>query len=61
LSSSTINVLWGFFNLAVAYLLICRVGSFSLLNTQQVLVLGAGILVMSIMLARTFGRLHGGL
>ena len=27
LSSSTVNVLWGLFNLAVAYLLICRVGA----------------------------------
>ncbi len=32
LSSSTVNVLWGFFNLAIAYLLICRVGSFNLQN-----------------------------
>ena len=30
LSSSTVNVLWGCFNLAVAYVLICRVGSFGL-------------------------------
>jgi hypothetical protein len=61
LSSSTVNVLWGLFNLAVAYLLICRVGSFSLRNTRHVLVLGAGILIMSLMLARAFGRFHGGL
>jgi len=60
LSSSTVNVLWGFYNLAVAYLLICRVGTFSLLNTAQVLTLGAGILLMSLMLARSFGRFHGG-
>jgi ABC-type tungstate transport system substrate-binding protein len=60
LSSSTVNVLWGLFNLAVAYLLICRVGSFSLLNTGQALTLGAGMLVMAVMLARAFGRFHGG-
>ena len=60
LSSSTVNVLWGLFNLAVAYLLICRVGSFSLLNTGQALTLGAGMLVMALMLARAFGRFHGG-
>ena len=52
LSSSTVNVLWGFFNLAVAYLLVCRVGTFSLLNTAQVLALGSGILLMSLMLAQ---------
>jgi len=61
LSSSTVNVLWGLFNLAVAYMLICRVGSFSLRKTGHVLAAGAGILVMALMLARAFGRLHGGL
>ena len=61
LSSSTVNVLWGFFNLVVGYLLLCRVGSFHLRKTQHVLVLGVGVLIMSLMLARTFGRLHGGL
>jgi hypothetical protein len=61
LSSSTVNVLWGLFNLAVAYLLICRVGNFNLRKTAPVLAVGAGILVMSLMLARAFGRFHGGL
>jgi hypothetical protein len=61
LSSSTVNVLWGIFNLAIAYLLIVRVGSFSLHNTWQMLTVGAGILLMSVMLARAFGRFHGGL
>jgi hypothetical protein len=60
LSSALVNVLWGFFNLVVAYLLVCRVGSFDLRNTRHVLVFGAGMLVMSVMLARTFGPLHGG-
>jgi hypothetical protein len=41
--------------------LICRVGSFNLLNILHVVVLGAGMLVMSLMLARSFGRFHGGL
>jgi uncharacterized membrane protein len=61
LSSSTINVLWGVFNLAIAYLLVCRVGDFSLRRIRHVLVFGAGFLIMSLMLARTFGRFHGGL
>jgi hypothetical protein len=61
LSSATVNVLWGLFNLAVGYLLVCRVGSFSLRKTPQVLLLGAGILLMSLMLARAFGRFYGGL
>jgi hypothetical protein len=61
LSSSTVNVLWGFFNLVVAYLLLCRVGSFSLYNTCHVITVGAGMLFLSLMLARAFGRFHGGL
>ena len=60
LSSSTVNVLWGFFNLAVAYILLCRVGDFNLHSTQDVAVSGLGILLMGVMLARAFGRFHGG-
>jgi hypothetical protein len=61
LSSATVNVLWGLFNLAVAYVLVCRVGSFNLRKTQHALALGAGILLMSLMLAYAFGRFHGGM
>jgi hypothetical protein len=61
LSSSTVNVLWGLFNLAVAYVLVFRVGSFVFHDTGHILVFGAGVLIMSLMLARTFGRFHGGL
>ena len=60
LSSSVVNVLWGFFNLAVAYVLILRVGSFDIHSAAHVAAVGAGMLVMSLMLARTFGRFHGG-
>lgn len=60
LSSSTVNVLWGFFNLVIAYLLIVRVGSFSLLNAGHIVALGAGALLMSLMSAWAFGRFHGG-
>jgi hypothetical protein len=61
LSSSTVNVLWGMLNLAIAWLLICRVGAFSLQDPLQVVVLGAGMTVLSVMMARHFGRFHGGL
>jgi len=61
LSSATVNVWWGLFNLAVAYLLVCRVGRFELRRTLHVVVLGAGFIIMSLMLAHTFGKLHGGL
>ena len=61
LSSSTVNVLWGMFNLIVAYVLVARVGRFDLRQTKHVVVLGLGVLVTALMLARTFGRLHGGI
>ena len=60
LSSATVNVLWGFFNLAVAYLLVVRVGRFELRQTKHAVVLGLGILLMALMAARTFGKFHGG-
>ena len=60
LSTSTVNVLWGFLNLAIGYLLVCRVGVFDLRATGDVVALGVGILATGLMLARLFGRLHGG-
>jgi len=60
LSSSTVNVLWGMLNLVVAYVLVARVGRFELRRTRHVVVLGLGALLMVLMLAREFGRFHGG-
>ena len=61
LSSATVNVLWGLFNLAVSYVLLYRVGQFDLRKTLHVATAGAGILIMSLMAARAFGRFYGGL
>ncbi|MFJ2989628.1 hypothetical protein ACIPF8_17315 [Collimonas sp. NPDC087041] len=60
LSSSSVNVLWGFFNLVVGYVLVCRVGNFDLHSTEHVVALGLGILLMGMISARLFGRFHGG-
>jgi hypothetical protein len=60
LSSSTVNVLWGVLNLAVAYVLICRVGDFSLRSTVHAASLGLGFLLLGLFCARHFGRFHGG-
>src|SRR6202046_5105418 len=38
LSSSTVNVVWGAFNVAVGYLLVCQVGAFDLRNVGHVAV-----------------------
>ena len=59
-SSSTLNVFWGFFNLAVGYVLLCRVGDFALESTADVLALGLGALALSVFLAQHFGRFNGG-
>jgi hypothetical protein len=60
LSSATINVLWGMFNLAVAYVLVVRLGRFKLRQTKHAVAIGLGMLLMALMLARAFGKLHGG-
>jgi hypothetical protein len=60
LSSSTVNVLWGIFNLVVGYVLIRRPGDFDLYSTEHVFALGLGVLAMGLFAARAFGRLHGG-
>lgn len=60
LSSSMVNVFWGFLNLMIGYLLVCRVGMFDLRSTQDAVALGLGVLLASVMLARIFGPMHGG-
>ncbi len=60
LSSSTVNVLWGFFNAVIAYLLVAHVGEFHPRLWSHILVFGLGALLISITHARHFGQFHGG-
>jgi hypothetical protein len=60
LSSSTVNVVWGFFNAVAGYVLVLRVGHFDVRSTRDVVVVGAGALLIGLQLARHFGRFHGG-
>ena len=60
LSSSTVNVLWGFLNAAIGYVLVVRVGDFDLHSTIDALACGLGALVIGLHLARHFGQFHGG-
>jgi hypothetical protein len=60
LSSSTVNVLWGFANLLIAYGLLLRVGQFDLHALDHVASFGLGVLLIGVMSARVFGRFHGG-
>jgi len=60
LSSSTTNVLWGFFNLGVGYVLVYRVGEFDMRDAADVSALGLGLFLLAIFTARQFGRFNGG-
>jgi len=60
LSSSTVNVLWGAFNALAGYCLVLRAGAFNYRSSADVAAVGAGALVMALMMARYFGRYHGG-
>jgi hypothetical protein len=60
LSSSIVNVLWGFSNFIIAYLLIARVGNFDLRVADHVIAAGVGVLLIGVIAARGFGRFYGG-
>ena len=60
LSSSTVNVVWGFFNAVAGYLLVVGVGNFDLRSISDVLALAVGALLISLLMARHFGQFHGG-
>ena len=60
LSSSRVNLAWGFLNLVIAYLLICRVGDFDLRATDNAVALGLGMLLSGLFAAGHFGRFNGG-
>jgi hypothetical protein len=60
LSSSTVNVLWGAFNIVIGYLLIGQVGNVDLRDPVEAAAMGLGALLMAVLCARLFGRFHGG-
>ena len=60
LSSPAVNVLWGLFNLGVAYVLLVRVANFELRRTLHVAVALTGFALASIGLAQKLGRLRTG-
>ncbi len=60
LSSSTVNVIWGFFNAVIGDLLVAHVGAFNPRATPHMLAFGLGALLISIFSARHFGQFHGG-
>ena len=60
LSSSTVNVVWGFANFVLAWLLLARVGSFDPRSLACIVPSAIGALLISLMSARHFGQFHGG-
>ena len=56
LSSPTVNVLWGAFNIAIGYFLLWQVGNFDLRNLRSVFIAGLGALLLSIMSSVVFGH-----
>jgi len=60
LSSSVTNVWWGFLNLALAYGLLAHVGNFDTHDTACIATAFAGALLLSLCMARHFGRFNGG-
>jgi len=60
LSSPIVNVLWGLFNLAVAYALLVIVGTLDARSLSQVSVAAAGFSLASLGIARSLGRLQRG-
>ena len=60
LSSTTVNVLWGFLNAFVGYILVLRVGHFDVRSTSDVLAPAVGALLIGLQSARHFGQFHGG-
>ncbi|MBN8949321.1 MULTISPECIES: hypothetical protein [unclassified Rhizobium] len=60
LSSSTVNVVWGFANLVVAYLLLVTPGSLHWDDGLDALAIGLGAFALALFAARHFGKFHGG-
>ncbi|WP_343615088.1 hypothetical protein [Novosphingobium sp.] len=56
LSSPTVNVAWGFFNLLLSWLLLCQVGAFDLRVPVDALAAGLGGVMIGLFCARHFGR-----
>lgn len=60
LSSSTVNVVWGFANFIAAYFLLLHVGHFELRSIACFAPAAAGVFAIALHCGRHFGRFHGG-
>lgn len=60
LSSSTVNVAWGFVNAVIGYGLVAGFGRFDPRSIEAAGSAGVGVLLMGLVSARLFGRFNGG-
>lgn len=58
LSSPMVNVLWGFVNIVIGYVLPAGFGPFAFALSFDALIVGLGALSISLLLAWHFGRAH---
>lgn len=61
LSTSRVNVVWGWVNAVIAYILTLHIGSFDVRSLPHAAAFLLGTLAISFMHAVHFGELHGGL
>ncbi len=59
-SSSLTNVIWGFVNFVVAYLLLVRVGDFDIRSAAHIGAAGLGAFLIALHLSLHFGKFNGG-
>lgn len=60
LSSSIVNILWGFSNLLLAWLLLIYLGRVDIARWPDAIVLFVGMFVIALFSAYHFGQFHGG-
>jgi hypothetical protein len=58
LSSPAVNILWGLFNLGMAYLLLVVVGGLELRRVAEVSIVASGFGLMSLFIARSVTKLQ---
>ena len=58
-SSPVVNVVWGWVNLLIAFLLFANIGPFYIGTPGDTIFVAAGVLVAGVLLARLFERENG--
>jgi len=59
-STSFTNVIWGFVNFVIAYVLLVRIGDFDIRDPVQIGAAALGAFLIALHLGRYFGKFNGG-